>query len=468
MNEICFLSALELRAALERKQLSAREVVGAHLDQIERVNPKVNAVVTLVADRALAQARAADELAASGAELPPLHGLPVAHKDIHETAGIRTTYGSPLRAGYVPDRDDLIIERMRGAGAITLGKTNVPEFAAGSHTFNPVFGATHNPFDTGRSAGGSSGGAAAALATGMVPIADGSDTGGSLRNPASFCNVVGFRPSPGRVPNWPAQLGWTTLNVKGPMARTVADAALLLSVLAGPDPRSPIALSEPGSTFARPLDRELRGARVAWSPDLGGAVRVERLFAAVVEQSAKVFAELGCVVEQDCPDFAGAEEVFRTLRAWQFEVMFGPLLDTGQLKDSIRWNTEQGRALSGSDLGRAEVLHTELFGRIREFFTRYDFLVLPVSQLPPFDIGLEYPPEVAGEPMHTYLDWMRSAYFVSATGCPALSVPAGFTASGLPVGVQIVGPHLADFAVLQAGHAFEAATGFHARRPPVD
>jgi amidase len=470
MTDLCLLTAIELRAALVAKEVSAREVVRAHLDRIERVNPTVNAVVTLVAERALAAAHAADERAASGADLPPLHGLPVAHKDVHETAGIRTTYGSPLRADYVPERDELIIERMRAAGAITIGKTNVPEFAAGSHTVNPVFGATRNPYDLGRSAGGSSGGAAVALACGMHPLADGSDMGGSLRNPASFNNVVGLRPSPGRVPNTPTPLGWTTLNVKGPMARTVADAALLLSVLAGPDPRSPICLAEPGAVFARPLARDLRGARVAWSPDLGGAVPVEPEVAAVVEAAAHVFAELGCVVERACPDFSGADEVFRTLRAWQFEVMYAPLLDSGLLKDSIRWNVEQGQRLTGADLGRAEVLHTELFGRVCEFFTgddSYDFLLLPVSQVPPFPLDLEYPAEVAGVAMQTYLDWMRSAYFVSATGCPALSVPAGFTSSGLPVGVQIVGPYRADFAVLQAGHAFEQVTGFSRRRPPV-
>ncbi|GAB2958771.1 amidase [Amycolatopsis acidiphila] len=459
------MSALGLRAALGSRELSAREVVQAHLDQIERVNPAVNAVVTLVAERALDAAHAADELAASGAELPALHGLPVAHKDMHDTAGIRTTYGSPLYAEHVPERDELIVERMRAAGAITTGKTNVPEWAAGSHTFNPVFGVTRNPYDLDRSAGGSSGGAAVALACGMQPIADGSDMGGSLRNPASFGNVVGFRPSPGRVPSTTSRLGWSTLAVQGPMARSVADAALLLSVLAGPDARVPISLAEPGSSFARPLARDLTGARVAWSPDLGGAVPVEPEVRSVVEASAKVFAGLGCVVERDCPDFSGAEEVFRTLRAWQFEVQFGPLLATGRLKDTIVWNTELGRRLTGPDLGRAEVLHTELFRRVHEFFTRYDFLLLPVSQVPPFEIGQEYPPQVDGVRMESYLDWMRSAYFVSATGCPALSVPGGFTPGGLPVGVQVVGPHRADFAVLQAGHAFETATSFATRRP---
>jgi amidase len=468
MTDLCFMTALELRAALGSRELSAREVVQAHLDQIERFNPDVNAVVTLVAERALADAAAADERTAAGADQPPLHGLPVAHKDVHETAGIRTTYGSPLLADYVPAQDDLVIERMRAAGAITIGKTNVPEFAAGSHTFNRIFGATRNPYDRGKSAGGSSGGAAVALACGMHPVADGSDMGGSLRNPASFNNVVGFRPSPGRVPNWPSPLGWTTLSVKGPMARTVADATLLLSVLAGPDPRSPIALEEPGTRFAGPLDADMRGLRIAWSPDLGGTVPVEPEVAAAVAAAAAVFAGMGCTVTESCPDLGGADEVFRTLRAWQFEVTFGPFLDDcpEELKDTIRWNTELGRRLSGPDLGRAQTLQTALFHRVREFFSSFDVLLLPVSQVAPFDIGLEYPRQVGGQEMADYLEWMRSAYLISATGCPALSVPAGFTAAGLPVGLQIVGPPRADLAVLQAGHAFEQATQVARRRPP--
>ncbi|GAA2070671.1 amidase [Actinomadura alba] len=468
-TEICFSSARDLARRLRTREVSAREVVEAHLAQIERVNPRVNAIVTLTAEPALERARAADERLASGAEVGPLHGLPVAHKDTHDTAGIRTTYGSPLLAGNVPERDELIIERMRAAGVITLGKTNVPEFAAGSNTFNPLFGATRNPYDLTRSAGGSSGGAAAALACGMHPLADGSDMGGSLRNPASFCNVVGFRPSPGRVPTWPEQAGWSTMSVQGPLARTVADAALLLSVLAGPDPRSPIALEEPGSSFGRPLERDLSGLRVAWSADLGGTVPVDPAVTRALEPAVKVFTDLGCVVDQDCPDLSGAEEVFRTLRAWQFEMIMGPLLDRERerIKPSLARNIEAGRALTGRDLATAETLHTRLYHRVREFFERYDLLLLPVSQVPPFDVELEYPTEVAGEPTPNYLDWMRSAYFISATGCPALSVPAGFTADGLPVGLQIVGPHRADFDVLRAGHAFEQATRYGERRPGV-
>lgn len=469
MNDLCFTSAVELSRALRLREVSAREVLRAHLDHIDRVNPTVNAVVTLDPERAMAEAAAADERLAAGAPVGALHGLPVAHKDVFETAGLRTTFGSPLFAEYVPTTDDLVVERMRAAGAISIGKTNVPEFAAGSHTFNEVFGLTRNPYNLEKSAGGSSGGAAVALACRMQPIADGSDFGGSLRNPASFNNVVGFRPSPGRVPNWPAQIAWTQLDVKGPMGRTVADTALVLSAQAGPDSRSPIAIDEPGSVFAAPLERDPAGLRVAWSADFAGTVPVDEPVADVVRAAARTFSDMGCVVEEACPDFSGADEVFRTLRAWIFEVRFGPLLDTdpGALKASIRWNAAEGRKLTGHDIATAEVLHTQIFHRVREFFDRFDILVLPVSQVAPFDAELEYPTEIASLPMENYLDWMRSAYYVSVTGSPALSVPAGFTPTGLPVGVQLVGPHRADLAVLRAGHAFEQATGASLRLPPL-
>ncbi|XNL82517.1 amidase [Actinomadura madurae] len=466
---MCFASARDLARRIRTRELSAREVLQAHLDQIERTNPRVNAVVTLVAERAAEQARAADERLAAGEEPGPLHGLPVAHKDTHATAGIRTTSGSPIFADHVPAEDELVVERIRAAGAVTLGKTNTPEFAAGSHTFNPVFGLTRNPYDPSRSAGGSSGGAAAALACGMHPLADGGDMGGSLRNPASFCNVAGLRPSPGRVPSWPVAAAWSTLGVQGPMAREVADVALLLSVLAGPDPRSPIALETPGSAFAAPLDGDLAGLRVAWAPDLGGTIPVDPAVTGVLEPAVKVFQELGCAVEEAAPDLTGADEVFRTLRAWHWDITLRPLLDErrGEFKESLAANIDAGRSLTGADLGRAETLHTALFHRMREFFGRYDALLLPVSQVPPFDADLEYPEEVAGQRMHDYLEWMRSCFLISATGCPALSVPAGFTSGGLPVGLQIVGPHRADLAVLRIGHAFEQATRHAARRPPV-
>jgi amidase len=301
----------------------------------------------------------------------------------------------------------------------------------------------------------------------MVPLADGSDMGGSLRNPGSFCNVVGLRPSPGRVPSWPSVTPWATLGVQGPLGRTVADAALLLSVQAGPDPRSPIAIDEPGAGFRRPLDADVAGLRLAWSPDLGGTVPVEPAVVEALERSLGAFADLGCTVERACPDFTGAETVFRTLRAWQFELALGALRDrhADRMKATLVWNIDVGRGLAGTDIAHAEQVHAELFHRMRLFFGDYDALLLPVSQVPAFDLELEYPTVVAGVPQETYLDWMRSAYFVSVTGSPAISVPAGFTPDGLPVGLQIVGPHRDDLGVLRLAHAFEQATHVGDRRP---
>jgi len=466
-TDIVFCSAAELAAALRSRELSAREVVEAHLAQIERVNPSVNAVVTVAADRALDEADAADARLAAGNAVGPLHGLPVLHKDTHATAGIRTTQGSRIFADAVPDKDELLVARERAAGAISLGKTNTPEFAAGSHTFNEVFGTTRNPYDLSRSAGGSSGGSAVALACGMAPLADGGDTGGSLRNPASFCNVVGLRPSPGRVPTWPSVSAWSTLAVQGPMARTVADVALLLSAVAGPTTMSPIALDDPGATFGAPLDRDVTGLRIAWSADLGGTVPVDAEVRKIVAAQASVFERFGCVVEEACLDFEGADEVFRTLRAVNYEAALGELRDAHPdlIKPSVVWNVDEGRRLTGADVARAQRRHTELFHRARSFFERFDALVLPVSQVPPFDASLEFPTEVDGVAQTTYLDWMRSAYFVSVLGNPALAVPAGFTTAGLPVGVQIVGPHRRDLTVLEIGHAFEQATRWADRHP---
>ncbi|GAB7029921.1 amidase [Streptomyces sp. NPDC021749] len=461
------LDATDLAARLRRRELSAREVVQAHLDRIEQVNPAVNALVTLDPEGALAAAGRADDGLARGAEVPPLHGLPIAFKDTHLTRGMRTTFGSPLFADYVPAEDDLVVDRLQRAGAIRLGKTNVPEFAAGSHTFNPVFGVTRNPYDTSRSAGGSSGGAAAALAAGLQPLADGSDMGGSLRNPASFCNVVGLRPTPGRVPPHPGGNLWDTLAVPGPMGRTVADTALLLSAMAGPDPRCPFSLETPGAAFRVPLDRELRGLRVAWAPDLGGHAPADPDVLAVLEPQLSVLKALGCRVEAACPDLAGADEAFRTLRAHSFDLALGVLLDADReaLKPSLVWNIEQGRRLTAADLITATTVRSRLHLGAVDFFSRYDLLLAPVSQVAPFDAELEYPTEVAGRRTETYLDWMRSAYLISLLGVPALSVPAGFTPSGLPVGLQFIGAPRADLAVLQAGHAYETATRHGRQRP---
>ncbi|MCE2539655.1 MAG: amidase [Acidobacteria bacterium] len=467
--DLCARPAADLARAIAARELSAVEVMEAHLARIDQVNPAVNAIVTLLPDEARRGAEAADAAVARGDALGPLHGLPVAHKDLTWTKGIRTTFGCRAFEHFVPDEDALIVERLRSAGAITIGKTNTPELGAGSQTFNAVFGATRNPYDTTKTCGGSSGGAAVALATGMLPIADGSDLGGSLRNPAGFCNVVGFRPSPGRVPIWPSQAAWFPMGVQGPMARNVTDVALVLSAIAGPDPRAPISLPEPGTVFGRPLDGDMDGIRVAWSRDLGG-LPVDPRVRAVIDAERGTFERLGCVVEDAEPDMNGVAEVFRVWRAWYFEACYGTLLDEHRelLKDTVIWNIEEGRRLSGPRLGEAARAWSALLDRVRRFFERYEFLVLPVSQVPPFDVDQPYVTEIDGVKMETYLDWMSSCAHISVLGLPAISVPCGFTGDGLPVGVQIVGRQHDDLGALRLAYAFEQVNGAGRRRPPIE
>ena len=465
---VCFMSTVEMARLIRTKRLSAREVLAEHLKQIERVNPKVNAIVTLVPEMAADAAARADEMQARKEKLGPLHGLPVAHKDLMETRGIRTTFGSLLYKDYVPTEDDLVVERMRRAGAITIGKTNTPEFGAGSQTFNKVFGATHNPYDLTKTCGGSSGGAAVALACGFVPVASGSDTGGSLRNPAAFCNVVGFRPSIGRVPNPKAAFAWSTLSTSGCLGRSVADLAFVLSTIAGPDSRAPLSIDEPGERFARPLDRSFKDVRVAWFKDLGG-VPFDARVRAVVDGHRTTFESLGCVVEQAEPDFAPAEIAFPMLRAWNTANTFGARLNAhpDAFKDTLKGEIEEGLRLTSMDLARAEVAHGQLWRRFQAFLEKYEYFVLPTTQLPPFDINIPYPTEIAGVKFDNYIDWMKSCWYISATGNPAASVPGGFTPEGLPVGLQIVGRNKEDFSVLQMAHAFEQATGFGKKRPAI-
>jgi amidase len=466
--ELCFKTATDLADLIRRRGVSVREVMAAHLAQIERVNPKVNAVCTLVAEEAMVQAEKADEALARGGRPGPLFGLPIAVKDLAETKGIRTTYGSPIYKNYLPAEDALFVERLKAAGAIVIGKTNTPEFGAGSQTFNPVFGATRNPYDLTRTCGGSSGGGAVALACGMVPIADGSDLGGSVRNPPNFNNVVGLRPSPGRIPRYPTQQPWNTLSVLGPMARTVRDVALLLSVLAGADPRDPVSILEDPGRFRDPLERDLTGCRIAWSRDLG-QFPVERAVIETIEKALPAFASLGCVIEEAHPDMSGGAESFQVLRAQGFA--FERAQDYGQhrelMKDTVIWNIEQGLKLSGLEISRAQAQRGALYQRLREFLGRYDFLLLPVSQVVPFPVDVEWVTEINGVAMATYIDWMQSCSLISLTGHPALSLPCGFTSDGLPVGVQIVGRYRREIEVLQLAYAFEQATHLAEQHPSI-
>jgi amidase len=369
-----------------------------------------------------------------------------------------------------PAEDALLVERLRSAGAITIGKTNTPEFGAGSQTFNAVFGTTLNPHDTSKTCGGSSGGAAVAVACGMLPFADGSDLGASLRNPANFCNVVGFRPSNGRVPVYPSANPWSNMAEQGPIGRTVADAAFLLSAMAGPDPRAPAAYNEPGAVFARPLTRNFRRTRIAWSPTLGG-LPVEPRITRVLEAQRKTFETLGCVVEDAEPDLAGADGAFHVLRAVAFVQKHHAHMQTrrADFKPDVVWNYEEGLKLTPERIANAEALRAQVYQRMREFLTRYEFLLAPVNQLAPFAANEPWPKAINGVPIDNYLDWMKSCYRITVSGHPAISVPAGFTDDNppLPVGIQIVGRYRDDFGVLQLAHAFESATQVWKRRPAI-
>src|SRR3954469_17093714 len=465
MSDLCFTPATSLARMLRARKVSAVEVTKAFIAQIERQNPKLNAIVTFLPDQALAAAKALDRRKASTL----FGGLPIAYKDNVQTKGIRTTFGSPIYRDHVPAEDHLIVERLSAAGAITLGKTNLPEFAAGSQTFNAVFGATKNPYDPSKTCGGSSGGGAVAVACGMLPFADGGDLAASLRNPGNYCNVVGFRPTPGRVPAWPAPNAWNTLGVLGPMARTVEDTALLLAAMAGPDLRSPVSIAESGSVFLKPLKRDFKKARIAWSRDLGG-LPIDPRVSKVLDGQRKVFSSLGCEIEDAEPDFNGATESFETLRALGFLQSYGEFYRTrrGDLKDTVQWNVEQGMRLTPEQIARATALRSALYHRMRAFLEEYDFLVCPVNQLPPYPVATEWPREIAGTKMTNYLDWMKSCYFITITSHPAISVPAGFTADGLPVGIQIVGRYRDDAGVLQLAHAFEQMNPCWKRRPGLE
>jgi len=436
VSDLCFRNARELVHLIQTRQLSPKELVDAHLRQIERWNPKVNAIVTFAPLHPPSPG--------------PLHGLPIAHKDLFDTAGIRTTYGSPLFRDHVPTINDPVVTRLQQAGAVTIGKTNTPEFGAGSQTFNPIFGATRNPYDLSKTCGGSSGGSAVALACGMMPIADGSDLGGSLRNPAAFCNIVGFRPTLGLIHDPLAPPG--ALSTPGPMARSVSDVALLLGVLASPE-------------FDRPLDRDVRGLRIAWWKTLGG-IPFDPQIRAIVNARRSIFEDLGCTVEPAEPDFSGVDSAFRILRAHASAEKHVHLYrrQPAAFKETLREEIETGLRLSPADLARAIGVRDQFQHRFREFLQPYDAFILPTTQVPPFNVDVEYPRAIDGVPMHNYIDWMKSCWYISMTGAPAISVPAGFTPEGLPVGLQIVGRPHDDFAVLQLAYAYEKTTSNDHRR----
>jgi amidase len=463
------MRAVELAGLIRSGSVSAREVMAAHLERIHQVNPRVNAIVAMLDDEAcLELAGEADRRTTTGEALPLLHGLPIAFKDLQPAVGFPFTRGSPLYKDVWPDEDSVLVERLRNAGAIAIGKTNVPEFGMGSHTYNAVYGTTRNPYDLTKSAGGSSGGAAAALAAGMLPVADGSDLGGSLRNPASFNNVVALRPTVGLVPSAPNPLALLGFAVNGPMARTVEDTAFLLSAMAGADPRDPFCYRSDPAVFRQSLERTFEGTRVAWCPDLGGLpldVRVR----SVLDGQRATFERLGCKVEDRHPDLSGADQVFMVIRAFRNAAAYGPLLERHrhQMKPEAVWDVERGLALTGAEVADALSRHEHLLDRLRRFEESCAFVLCAVSQVPPFDVALDWPHAIDGVPMENYVAWMKSAYWVTATFRPAISVPAGFTRDGLPVGIQIVGRHGDDLGVLQLAYAFEQATDVGKKRPSI-
>ena len=456
MNDLVFKSACELRQLILNRELSSHEVVSAHVDQIQRFNKQVNVVVTECFDQALNLAREQDQ---SDQWRNTLAGLPIAHKDLASTAGIRTTFGSTLFRDHVPESNDYIVDRMQQAGCVTIGKTNTPEFGAGSHTFNRVFGVSRNPYDLSRTCGGSSGGPAGALAMRMMPLADGGDYGGSLRNPGAFCNVIGFRPTNNQLP--PRLDSDTTLNLSslGPMARCIDDIFLLLGVLT--DSHQPELA--PPAVEPYPLE----GLKIAVSTDLGGLPVVEEI-QSTVTRAVKELSELGADVTEDQPNLEGARDVFHTLRAWSFRNRYTNLSakEKVELKPTILWNLALGESLTPDDLERAQETRVKLRQNVDSFFDKYDLFIAPTTQVLPFPVEVEWIREINGVQMETYIDWMESCSLITPTECPALSMPAGFT-NGLPVGIQLIAPRNADYMLLRIAKSIEAVLSSASTLPPL-
>ena len=479
--------AARLAALMAAGETSAEEVMRAHLARIAAVNGPGNAVVSLRdPDDLLAEARAADAARARGGAAGPLHGLPVAVKDLAATKGLRTTLGSPIYADWIPDKDGIVAARQRAAGAILIGKTNVPEFGLGSHTMNPVFGTTANPWNPSRSAGGSSGGAAVGLALRMLPVADGSDMMGSLRNPAGWCNVMGFRPSWGRVPNADsADLFAHQLATDGPMGRSAADMALLLDALAGPDPAAPLSLSD-APAFAAGLDHPepgiwARGLRVAWLGDWGGAYAMEPGILETCEAALGALRALGAEIETPPPPHPAEAiwDAWTTLRSWGVAGKYAADYENpnrrAQMKPEAVWEVERALGFSALDIHRAVVARADWHRALMRLFGQVDLIALPSAQTWPFPIDDRWPAKIAGREMDTYHRWMEVVLPASLEGAPAVSVPAGFSGAtaaaagipeGLPIGLQLIGPPRADLAVLRAAAAYETAAPWTRAAPP--
>ena len=472
-SDIVLMDALTLSHAIKSKQVSCVEVMHAYLNHIDALNPHVNAIVSLQdRDGLLQQAKARDEQLARGDYCGWMHGFPQAIKDLVATKDIRTTQGSPIFKDFVPAIDAIIVERMKRAGSIIIGKTNTPEFGLGSNTYNDVFGRTLNSYDQTRTSGGSSGGAGVAVALRMLPVADGSDHGGSLRNPAAFNNVFGFRPSYGRVPAQGLDVFYAAMGVAGPMARTVPDLAMLLSVQAGYDLRMPLSNRQEPAQFTEPLKRDFKGARIAWLGDFGGHLPFEPGILELCRSALKVFEVLGCTVEEATPDYP-VERVWQNwkiLRAWQagsaLKELYKDPSNRALMKPEAQFEIESGKKFSAYDIYDANVVRSTWYQAVRVFFERYDYFVLPSAQVFPFDAAIDWPKSIAGKTMDTYHRWMEVMIPVTMSSCPALTVPVGFDARNLPMGLQIVAPNHGEFACLQLAYAYDQATNWITKRPP--
>jgi amidase len=466
ISDIVMMDALPLGRALRAKQISCVEVMNAYLDHIDRFNPAVNAITSLRERKELiAEAAQRDEQLARGEDMGPLHGMPQAIKDLAAAKGIPFTQGSPIYKDTIPTEDALFVERMRNAGAIIIGKTNVPEFGLGSQSYNTVFGMTRNAFDQTKTSGGSSGGAGVALALRMLPVADGSDHGGSLRNPAAFNNVLGFRTSYGRVPHHAEDVFLTGLSVKGPMARTVEDLQMLLSVQAGYDDRVPLSIENPQSYNVPSLTCDVKGKRIGWLGEFGN-LPMDAGVREVCREALRTLEGMGCIVEEAKPNF-DAETVWKAwlvLRAWMAGGKLRPLYDNPKtralMKPEAQWEVEEGYKLSAYDITAASEVRNAWYKEVRRLFQRYDYLTLPSASVFPFPVETHWPQEIAGKKMDTYHRWMQVVIPITMSGCPSLGTPVGFNAAGLPMGMQIVGPMHAEHAVMQLANAYEEATGW--------
>jgi amidase len=472
-SDIVMMDAVSLSLAIQHKRVSCVEAMNATLDQIDAINPTVNAIVSL-RDRGelVSEAKVRDDELARGNVRGWMHGFPHAVKDLTATKGIRTTQGSRIFKDFVPAADAIMVDRLKKAGAIIIGKTNTPEFGLGSNTYNDVFGRTLNAYDQSKTAGGSSGGAGVALALHMLPVADGSDHGGSLRNPAAFNNVFGFRPTYGRVPSQGPDMFYAWMGVQGPMARNVADLAMLLSVQAGYDPRMPLSNRQDPAQFAQNLKRDFKGARIAWSGDFGGLLPFEAGVLDLCRSALKTFEAMGCIVEEAWPDFQ-IERIFptwRKLRAWQAGTQLKDLYNDPQkralMKPEAQFEVESGQRLSAFEVYDASVVRTAWYQAVRTFFETYDYLILPAGQVFPFPADVDWPKTIAATTMDTYHRWMEVMIPATMAAAAALAVPAGFGERGLPMGLQIVGRNHGELALLQLAQAYDEATQWVTKRPP--